>query len=92
MWGAAYIIHYYIDGVLKEKTKPLNPLTNFKFIGNSADGKEPFGIIADFRLYPFVWDPKEIKEYISNKTSPKPDRFHDYFCDGEEDKFVFNII
>jgi hypothetical protein len=53
---------YYVDFVFKKKMRLTcdNPI---KYIGNSADGSEPFGTFCDLRVTDRVFTTKQIKHY-----------------------------
>jgi len=47
------LLQYYRDGVpILNKERPINLRKRIGFIGNSKNGKEPFGVIADLRVFP----------------------------------------
>lgn len=55
-------IRYYVDFVFKKKMELTcdNPI---RYIGNSANGSEPFGTFCDLRITDKVFSNKQIKEY-----------------------------
>lgn len=55
-------LRFYVDSVFKKKMQMVceDPI---KYIGNSADGSEPFGTFCDLRITDKVFSNKQIKQY-----------------------------
>jgi len=89
-WSPTHTVEYFVDGLLGDKVSNIHTVTNIKYIGNSADGKEPIGIFADFRVYPFVMTVPEIQHLAHNSTSyTLPDHYYDSF---KEHNFFRKIL
>ena len=58
-------ITFYFNG--KQAKSPINTVVKepIKYIGNSKDKREPFGVLCDFRIYANILSLQQIKE-ISN--------------------------
>lgn len=93
---------FYLDGALqkrpvkdeKEQKLYFNCNKAIGFIGNSKDGKCPFGAVADLRIYPYALTEKKINEIFSlldnqDWESEMPDKFLTSFF--REDKTLMKL-
>lgn len=54
-------MYFYFNG---EKLQEFLNASNFhpiKYIGNDREGKEPFGVFCDFRIYPLLISDEKIR-------------------------------
>lgn len=77
-------IRYYADGIFKKhmEIKCEDPI---KFIGNSADGLEPFGTFCDLRITETVLTHKQIRQYCCYAPTfndVQPDHLVGQICDA----------
>ena len=65
------MLQVFINGkeVFAEE-KPINLRKRISFIGNSKDGNEPFGTVADLRIFPFAIKSTKI-ERLSGSTDAR---------------------
>ena len=52
---------FYFNGIPAKSTIKTSIQTPIKYIGNSKDKSEPFGVICDLRIYAYILDPEIIK-------------------------------
>jgi len=88
-WQMMSTVFFYVDGELKDKISDIYSMSTIKYVGNSADGKEPFGIIADFRIYPYHLSPDNLYEIVNARVADLPDKYHDYL---NEEGFMNKIM
>lgn len=84
-------ITYYLNGYQEGNALPINAPTNIKYIGNSKDGFESFGRIADFRVYPYALLSKNVEELHKLASTYKEDgKIHNF--DGQRQCFIIDYF
>lgn len=94
------MLQYYLNGQAvgnesDDWPRPINLRKRIRFIGNSEKGDEPFGIVADLRVYPYSIEQGIIEELAD--ASPEyekqmPDKHLIRFLEeGIPQKFIFRI-
>ena len=57
------LLQYYRNGEpLLKKERPINLRKRIGFIGNAKSGKEPFGVVADLRIFPHALTQRQVQE------------------------------
>lgn len=56
------MITFFLNGAMVKSPIKTTVTTPIKYIGNSKNKKEPFGVICDLRVYSFNLTPEKIKE------------------------------
>ena len=73
-------MRFYIDGSCESITEIMaDMLQPIRYIGNSRAGDEPFGVVADLKVYPYVLKANNIKmcaKYHDDLEFDMADKFH----------------